>query len=199
MWAKSKIIGTGTWILVTCVATILFSGCALINGESDYKYYPEALTAHSDAETRRIAAQSQAIVSSLLTARPKTDTERSLLAVISMLEIARLKPTTLNILKPTTGYDVLDHNLTPMFDTALTAALGYWSYGAIKALGVLPGNVFNLDKGDLNATGSFNPTSTTIHQTYSGGGTIRMTPAKKVPKITAPVITPVPTTTPEAK
>ena len=134
MRTRYKVRGMIMWAISAFVAVITFSGCALINGESDYKYYPEALTAHSDAETRRITAQSQAIVSSLLTARPKTDTERSLLAVISMLEIARLTPTTLNILKPTTGYDVLDHNLAPMFDTALTAALGYWSYGAIKAL-----------------------------------------------------------------
>ena len=101
---------------------------------------------------------------------------------------------------PTTGYDVLNNNITPIFGTVLTGALGYWSYGAIKALGNHPGNIFNMKKGDLNATGSFNPTTTTVHQTYSSGGTIRMIPAKKAPEITTPVITPtIPTTTTEAK
>ena len=200
MRMRCGITGIIMWILAAFVATVIFSGCGLLNGPSDYKNYSDALSAHAASESARIGTQSQAIVNSLLTANPKTDTERSLMAVIGMMEISRLTPTTLNIIKPTTGYDVLDHNISPIFGTVLTGALGYWSYGAIKALGNHPGNIFNLKKGDLNATGSFNPTTTTVHQTYSSGGTIRMVPAKKAPEITAPVIAPtIPTTTPEAK
>ena len=66
MRTRYKVRGMIMWAISAFAAVITFSGCALINGESDYKYYPEALTAHSDAETRRITAQSQAIVSSLL-------------------------------------------------------------------------------------------------------------------------------------
>ncbi len=200
MRMRYGITGIIMWAIAAFVGTVLFSGCGLLNGPSDYKNYSDALSAHAASESARIGTQSQAIVNSLLTANPKTDTERSLMAVIGMMEISRLAPTTLNIVKPTTGYDVLDHNISPIFGTVLTGALGYWSYGAIKALGNHPGNIFNMKKGDLNATGSFNPTTTTVHQTYSSGGTIRMVPAKKAPEITAPVIAPtIPTTTPEVK
>ena len=193
MRARCGIIGTIMWVVAAFVAMVLFSGCGLLNGPSDYKNYSQALEHHAMAESTRISTQSQAVVNSLLTASPKTNTERSLLAVIAMMEISKLKPTTLNILKPTTGYDVLDHNIAPIFGAALTGALGYWSYGAIKALGNRPENIFNIGKGDLNATKSFNPTATTIHQTYSSSGRVQLAPAKKVPETTTP------TTTPEVK
>ncbi len=182
---KYAAAGIFCWVLAGIAATILFSGCGLLNGPSDYINYSTAMSTHSTAESTRIKVQSQAIVTSLLTAKPKTDTERTLLAVIGMMEIRQLKPIPLNIIKPTTGYDVLDHNIAPIFGTVLTGALGYWSYDAIKALGNHPGNIFNMKKGDLNATGSFNPTASTIHQTYSSGSNINPVPVTKTPVIPA--------------
>ncbi|HID68974.1 MAG TPA: hypothetical protein EYP35_00595, partial [Desulfobacterales bacterium] len=119
------------------------SGCGLINGESDYVQYATALRDHSDAESRRIASQSQAIANTVLTAKPETQNEKTLLAVIAMMQIERLRPVPLGIVKPVTGYDVLNNNASTVTFGLLTGALGYFSYDTIKSISAMGGNVFN--------------------------------------------------------
>ncbi len=152
-------------IIAACLAIVtLLGGCGMINGESDYVPYTVALQEHSTAESSRIQTQAQAIADSVAYARTDTKTEKTLLAVIAMMQIERLQPVALNITKPTTGYDVLNNNIAPVIGATLTGALGYFSYDAIKALAQNGGNTFN---GSVDATGSFN--NVEQHTTYSDG------------------------------
>lgn len=163
--------------------SLLLGGCGLINGESDYVPYATTLQSHSDAEARRIASQSQAIVNSLLTANPETRSEKTLLAVIAMLQIERLMPVPLGIVKPITGYDVLDHNIPTVASALLTGTLGYFSYDAIKTISAVGGNTFN---DQVNATGAFN--NSELHQTYSSGATGSLAPSTVKPEIVRPEV-----------
>ena len=149
----------------------LLVGCGLINGESDYIPYTEALESHSHAEQIRITNQTQGIVSILSEATStSTPTEKALMGAIAMMSIERLQPKQLNIRKPTTGYDVLDHNVSGVVSSALTGVLGYFSYDAIKDLGRNAGTTtFN---GAVTADGSFNTSEfhqTGISGTFTGG------------------------------
>ena len=161
-----------------CVMLMLgiLSGCGLINGESDYVPYTQALQTHSTAESNRIRSQAQAIADSVAFAETKTATEKTLLAVIAMMQIERLQPIPLNITKPTTGYDVLDHNVAPVIGATLTGVLGYFSYDAIKEISRTGGNTFS---GPVTATDSFNATE--LHQTYSDGASMSLSPKSVKP------------------
>ena len=160
---------------------IVLSGCGLVNGQSDYVPYADALREHSASEASRIQSQAQAIADSVAYARTETKTEKTLLAVIAMMQIERLRPVALGIIKPTTGYDVLNKNISTVTFGLLTGALGYFSYDAIKELGRNSGNVFN---GAVNADGSFN--NNEFHQTYSSGATGTLGPSSGEPLVVYP-------------
>ena len=154
----------------------LLSGCGLVNGESDYVPYTMALENHSHAEQNRITSQTQGIVAILTEATASaTPTEKALMGAIAMMSIERLSPVPLNIRKPTTGYDVLDHHLGGIVSSVMTGALGYFAYDTISDISNNGGNTFN---GNVNADGAFN--NSELHMTGTSGTATsslsRMTP-----------------------
>jgi len=166
------------FFIIILPALLALQGCGLINGESDYIPYATALQEHSRVESNRISSQAQAIADSVAFADTETKNEKTLLAVIAMMQIERLRPVPLGIVKPTTGYDVINNNLSTVTFGLLTGALGYFSYDAIKSISAVGGNTFN---GDVNATGSFN--NSELHQTYSSGATGSLAPAALKPEV----------------
>jgi hypothetical protein len=140
---------------------IPLSGCSAIFGTGDYGQYSEALQTHSDAESTRIQAQADAIAEASRVPS-STPTERALLATIAMMQIERLQPIPLGIVKPTTGMDVLGKVVDVVPFVSSTAGLTYLGIRATQAAG-------NVEIGQ-NATvsGSLNrPTATSL-----GEGTV---------------------------
>lgn len=86
------------------IALLALSGCAV----DDYGKYAQTLSAHSTAESNRIAVQSSAILNTVKGKQSSTftDTESSLLLVIAMQQIGNLEPVELKIQKPKTVNDV---------------------------------------------------------------------------------------------
>jgi len=158
-------------ILICILASFGLCGCGAINGESDYVPYTEALETHSTSEANRIVNQSQTIMNIISETPTETKTEKVLLAVVGMMSVERLQPTHLNIIKPTTGFDVLNRHLGSIASTALTGVLGYFSYDAIKEMATVGGNTFN---GDVTASGSFN--NSEQHITYSDNASATQQP-----------------------
>lgn len=81
---------------------VFLSSCA----SGDYSTYTTALQDHSASESIRISAQSNAISNIVKSTKTETATEATLLAVIGMLQIERLQPVKLDMVKPTTWADV---------------------------------------------------------------------------------------------
>jgi len=148
---------------------LMLGGCA----GGDYADYSTALQTHSNAESTRIAAQSQAISTMVASARPSTPMEGTLLAVIGMMQVERLQPVPLGIAKPTTGMDVLNTvaGQLPM------AVMGMTSWGIAKSLSQVAGdtNTFN---GDATLTDSMNKSYST--QLTTAGGSIYPTTSTSV-------------------
>jgi hypothetical protein len=144
---------------------LMLAGCA--GGEGffqggDYAMYVQGHTDHGAAEATRISAQSAAIANAAALAKPATQTESMLLAVIAMQQIERLAPTPLNIAKPTTGYDVLDKLVghVPM----VAAVGGMWQLGKI---GIENAGQISIAEG-ANVTDSINRTNVSTLGTNNG-------------------------------
>lgn len=135
---------------------LMMSGCA----GGDYQDYATTLQTHSTAESTRISAQSQAISNMVATAKPATQMEGTLLAVIGMMQVERLQFVPLPIQKPTTGMDVLN-NVTGQLPMAF---MGLTSWGIAREGFKMAGdsNTFN---GDATIDGSFNKSYRTDVQT----------------------------------
>ncbi len=179
-------------VILVCIvglsltATMLLSGCGPLNGKSDYISYQKAFPAHDQAEAKRITAQSKAIFQALASVKTNTPAEKMMMGVFAIQAIGRLAPTRLRIIKPTTGYDVLNNNLSSMMNTLLAGFVGWQAFDTIKTMAATPGYVFNLGKGDLNSQNSFNPSVLEQHQTYSTNSNLSST---------APIRNPINTTT----
>jgi hypothetical protein len=166
--------------LVLAVSLLALTGCSALFGTGDYGQYSEALQSHSDAESRRIVAQSSAIAEAAAVPT-STPTERALLATIAMMQIERLQPTPLGITKPTTGMDVMGKVVDVVPFVSSTAGLTYLGVKATQAAG-------NVEIGE-NATvsGSLNrPSATSI----GDGATANMQPYEVRPEVVNPVIAP---------
>jgi len=125
----------------------MLTGCAGL-GFDDYEKYAETLASHSQAESVRIASQSNAIRDTVSRAGA-TDNERLLLAVIGSMQIERLSPVKLDITPPVTGMQVL--NTLSGQATAIMGfgALGYLGAKAVEGAGQV---TFN---GDSNSYAPF--------------------------------------------
>lgn len=159
---------------------IPLTGCTALFGTGDYGQYSEALQSHSDAESRRIVAQSSAIAEAAAVPT-STPTERALLATIAMMQIERLQPLPLGIAKPTTGMDVAAKIVDVVPFIASTTGLVYLGTKAVQAAG-------NVEIGSgANVNDSLNrPTATSI----GDGATATMQPYEVRPEVVNPVIVP---------
>lgn len=164
--------------VAACLSLLLIlGGCGMVNGESDYIPYAQALESHSTSEASRIETQSQAITNVLLTAKTQTQTERSLMAVFAMMQIGQLHPVAMNIIKPTTGYDVLQRHVGTGLSILTAGVTDYFAWDAVKEMTRLGGNRFY---GDVNADGSFNALENHITGSDSAALTSTATTEKPV-------------------
>lgn len=182
---------------IIIASMLLLSGCGLLKGRSDYVPYSGAFPAHDKAEASRIESQSKYIYQTFAGVQTNTPAEKMLLGVVAMMQIAKLTPTRLNIIKPITGYDVLNNNLDGMLRSTLTGFIGWQAFDTIRNMAAVPGYVFNLNKGDLNADNSFNPSTLEQHQTYSTSSSLtssspRREPSSSIPTTTVPEVSPTP-------
>jgi len=100
-------------ILSLIAVLMTLSGCGImesVTGKSDYQHYAQALSDHSESESARITGQSQAIVdlASESVKKSQTPAEAALQAAFATLALGQLHPVPLQIVKPTTGMDVLN-------------------------------------------------------------------------------------------
>lgn len=142
-------------LMALIVLLMLFAGCA-----SDYDKYADTLKQHSTDEATRITAQAKAIGDMVTYAKTETKTEATLLAVIGMMQVERLKPVPLGIVKPTTWADVGDSAVGHL-------PFAFMSYGMLK-LGQsgIDNAAATTFQGDANLTNSFNRPE--VHTTGSG-------------------------------
>jgi len=164
--------------LLLMLILVTLTGCGMVNGESDYVPYTEALENHSHSEAIRITNQTNGIITLARNIETKTETEKALVGVLAMISIERLQPTSLNIIKPTTGYDVLNRHLGSIISTGVLGVTSYFAWDTVKDLAAFGGNTFN---GSVNATGAFN--NSELHQTYSSGATGTLQPYAVQPAV----------------
>ena len=159
--------------IIALAIMVALSGCTALFGPGDYSEYSLALQAHSDAESRRIVAQSSAIAEAAAVPT-STPTERALLATIAMMQIERLQPIPLGIAKPTTGMDVAAKIVDVVPFVASTTGIVYLGTKAVQAAG-------NVEIGSgATVTGSLNrPTATSI----GDGATATMQPYDVRPEV----------------
>lgn len=152
--------------LLAAMLVLPLAGCSALFGTGDYETYSTALQTHSDAESRRIVAQSLAIAEAAAV-QTSTPTERALLATIAMMQIERLQPTPLGMEKPTTGMDVMAKVVDVVPFVSSTAGLVYLGTKAVQSAG-------NVEIGQgATVSGSLNrPSATSI----GDGATANMQP-----------------------
>lgn len=165
--------------MIIALALLLpLSGCTALFGPGDYQQYSQALQTHSETESARIQAQSGAIASAAIVPTA-TPTERALLATIAMMQIERLQPTPLGIVKPTTGMDVLGKTVDTI--PFLAGMGGMYALGreGIRAAG-------NVEIGEnANVSGSLNkPVSTSV----GSSNTATVQPYEVRPEVVEPTI-----------
>jgi hypothetical protein len=139
-------------IVVMIFLVLPLSGCFYTG---DYESYTTALSAHSEAESRRIDSQSKAIVEAVSQARAQSATEATLLSVIGMLQIERLHFQPLPLTAPTTGMDVL--NTAVGFIPFVT--MGATTY-KIAERGLQAAGNISLNSENMEVRESFNSTET---------------------------------------
>lgn len=164
--------------IIALAIMVALSGCTALFGPGDYSEYSLALQSHSDAESRRIVAQSSAIAEAAAVPT-STPTERALLATIAMMQIERLQPLPLGIAKPTTGMDVMGKVVDVVPFVSSTAGLTYLGVKATQAAG-------NVEIGEgATVSGSLNrPSATSI----GDGATTTMQPYAVRPEVVEPVV-----------
>lgn len=164
------------WLAVMLVLPL--AGCSALFGPGDYDQYSEALQAHSDAESRRIVAQSSAIADAAAV-QTSTPTERALLATIAMMQIERLQPVPLGIAKPTTGMDVMAKVVDVVPFVSSTAGLVYLGTKAVQSAG-------NVEIGQgATVTDSLNkPSATSI----GSGAVATVQPYEVRPEVVQPEV-----------
>lgn len=137
------------------LGSLLFGGCA-----SDYDKYADSLKEHSTNESARIKAQAKAIGEMVTYSKPQTPMEGTLLAVIGMMQVERLQPVPLGIVKPRTWADVGDTFVGIL-------PFGFMSYGMLKlgqsGIEAAAATTFN---GPATLSNSFNRPE--VHTTGSG-------------------------------
>ncbi len=135
----------GVFILLMVVLVALISGCA-----SDYDKYADTMKTHATAESDRIKSQAAAIRDVVAATNTDTKMEKTLLAVIAMMQLERLQPVPLGLQKPMTWTEVGYHfvNQIPL------AFSGYylWKLGE-AGIESAASTVFN---GDADIANSFN-------------------------------------------
>jgi len=154
----SKTFSLGCGIIVV----FMLSGCFYVG---DYEKYADTMEAHSVAESQRISSQSKAIMDTVANTQTKSETEATLLAVIGMMNIERLRFVPLNMTAPTTGMDVLKSavGFIPIATMGLTtykiAERGFEAAGtvALNADSINVDDAFN--SSENHATGESNNAS----------------------------------------
>ena len=162
-------------LLLMPVLMLALSSCA-----GDYSEYAEAMRTHSDSEGVRIAAQANAISEMVQVTRTETPMEATLLAVIGMMQVERLKPVALNMNKPTTGMDVANTFVG-------TLPMGFAIGGMVWQSSILASELTGMTITDSAVTNSFNPTSSVAG--YGNASAVGATPPVIVePFVVEPVI-----------
>lgn len=143
------------WLMALVMVLFLFVGCA-----SDYDKYADTLKQHSTNESTRIAAQSKAIGEMVTYAKTGSQMEGALLAVIGMMQVERLQPVPLGIVKPVTWAEVGNNAVS---QTPLLAMSYGWLKTSTTAIESAAATTF---MGDANLVNSFNRPE--VHTTGSG-------------------------------
>jgi len=135
--------------ILSLIAVLMLSGCGVmesVTGKSDYQHYAQALSEHSGNEATRITNQSQAIVdlASESVKKSQTPAEAALQSAFATLALGQLHPVPLQIVKPTTGMDVLNSGVQHIPFVASTFGMLRLGEAGIAAAG-------NVTVGD-NAT-----------------------------------------------
>ena len=125
------------------VFMLLLSSCTGLN--DSYKDYTIAHTKYKTEDTIRITNQSKSIQEAAQ-GIGTTDTEKTLIGIISMMSIADLKPEQLQIEAPTTAYDVAS-DVVGILPGAIT------TLGVVRAIDKLAEGMgdedYNIEQGDI--------------------------------------------------
>lgn len=164
--------------IIALALLLPLSGCTALFGPGDYQQYSQALQTHSETESARIQAQSGAIASAAIVPTA-TPTERALLATIAMMQIERLAPTQLGIVKPTTGMDVLGKTVDTIPFIAGVGGMYLLGKEGIRAAG-------NVEIGSgATVSGSLNrPSAVSV----GDGANAAVQPYEVMPEVVQPVV-----------